>query len=166
MLDLLLKISTARDGVMVMALIAEMIVETVIVTANWRKNWPVMPPISAQGTKTAQSTSPTATIGPGDLFHGLERGGAGLEPVGHLPLDVFQHDDRVVDYDADRQHQPEERNVVQAEAKRGHHGEGADERDGHVDHRQDHRPPVLQEEEHDHADDGDGQEERAADVGD
>ena len=35
-----LKISTARDGVMVRALMAEMIVETAIVTANWRKNWP------------------------------------------------------------------------------------------------------------------------------
>src|SRR5256885_2818489 len=30
-----LKISTARDGVMVTALIADMIVETAIVTANW-----------------------------------------------------------------------------------------------------------------------------------
>ena len=38
-----LKISTARDGVMVMALMAEMIVETAMVTANWRKNCPVMP---------------------------------------------------------------------------------------------------------------------------
>ena len=33
-----LKISTARDGVMVRALTAEMIVETAMVTANWRKN--------------------------------------------------------------------------------------------------------------------------------
>ena len=31
----------------------------------------------------------------------------------------------------------------------GHHGERADQRDRHVDHRQDHRPPVLQEEQHD-----------------
>ena len=30
-----------------------------------------------------------------------------------------------------------------------HDGEGADQRDRHVDHRQDHGPPVLQEHEHD-----------------
>ena len=33
-----LKIKTAREGVIVRALIAEMIVDTAIVTANWRKN--------------------------------------------------------------------------------------------------------------------------------
>ncbi len=150
---------------MVMALIAEMIVETVIVTANWRKNWPVMPLISA-GHEDGAEHQPHGDDWPGDLFHRLERGGAGLKPVGHLPLDVFQHDDCVVDHDADRQHQPEERNVVQAESQRGHHGERADERDGHVDHRQDHRPPVLQEKEHDQADNGHGGQQRAADVRD
>ena len=59
-----LKIMTAREGVIVTALMAEMIVETAMVTANWRKNWPVMPPMNAQGTKTALSTKATATMGP------------------------------------------------------------------------------------------------------
>ena len=38
-----------------------------------------------------------------------------------------------------------------------HDGEGADQRDRHVDHRQDHGLPVLQEEQHDdgHQQDGD-----------
>jgi hypothetical protein len=56
--------NTARDGVMVMALMAEITVETEIVRANWRKNWPVMPLMKAHGTNTAHSTRPTATIGP------------------------------------------------------------------------------------------------------
>ena len=43
-LSSVLKITTARDGVMVRALMAEMIVETAMVTANWRKNWPLTPP--------------------------------------------------------------------------------------------------------------------------
>ena len=43
---------------------AEMSVETEIVTANCRKNCPVMPPMNAQGTNTAQSTRATAMIGP------------------------------------------------------------------------------------------------------
>ena len=59
-----LKSKTAREGVMVTALTAEMTVETEIVSANWRKKWPVMPPMNAQGTNTAHSTRATATIGP------------------------------------------------------------------------------------------------------
>ena len=59
-----LKIITARDGVIVSALIAEMIVETAIVTANWRKNWPVIPPRKQQGMNTELSTRVIARIGP------------------------------------------------------------------------------------------------------
>ena len=49
---------------MVTALTAEMTVDTATVTANWMKNWPVMPLMNAHGTKTAHSTRPTAMIGP------------------------------------------------------------------------------------------------------
>ena len=50
------KMMRARDGVIVRALMAEMIVEAAIVTANCWKNRPVMPLMKAHGTKTAQST--------------------------------------------------------------------------------------------------------------
>ncbi len=43
---------------------AENTVETAIVTANWRKNCPVIPPMNAHGTNTAQSTRATAITGP------------------------------------------------------------------------------------------------------
>ena len=43
---------------------AEKTVETAIVTANCRKNCPVIPLMNAQGTNTAQSTSATAITGP------------------------------------------------------------------------------------------------------
>ncbi len=56
--------NTAREGVIVMALRAEMTVDTEIVTANCRKNNPVMPPMKAHGTNTAHSTRATAMIGP------------------------------------------------------------------------------------------------------
>ncbi len=49
---------------MVSALIAEMIVETAIVTANCRKNWPVMPPKKQHGTNTELSARVMARIGP------------------------------------------------------------------------------------------------------
>ena len=59
-----LKIKTAREGVIVSALIAEMIVDTAIVTANWRKNCPLMPPRKQQGMNTALKTSVIASTGP------------------------------------------------------------------------------------------------------
>ena len=49
---------------MVSALIAEMIVDTAIVTANCRKNCPEMPPMKQQGMNTELRTSVMATIGP------------------------------------------------------------------------------------------------------
>ncbi len=55
---------TARDGVMVSALTAEMIVETAIVTANCWKNWPVIPLRKQQGTNTELRASVMAMIGP------------------------------------------------------------------------------------------------------
>ena len=41
-----------------------MIVETAIVTANWRKNWPVIPPRKQHGMNTELSTSVIARTGP------------------------------------------------------------------------------------------------------
>ena len=54
----------ANAGLSVRELIAEKTVETEIVTANCKKNRPVIPLMNAQGTKTAHSTSATATTGP------------------------------------------------------------------------------------------------------
>jgi hypothetical protein len=58
------KIQAARAGVMVMALTAEMIIAAEMVRANWRKNWPVMPPRKAPGSSTELRTSVMARIGP------------------------------------------------------------------------------------------------------
>ncbi len=49
---------------MVSAFTAEMIVETAMVTANCRKNWPVMPVMKQQGMNTELSASVIARIGP------------------------------------------------------------------------------------------------------
>ena len=54
----------ARAGLSVSELKAEKTVETAMVTANWRKNWPVMPLMNAHGTNTAHSTRATAMTGP------------------------------------------------------------------------------------------------------
>ena len=54
----------ASAGLSVSELMAEKTVDTEIVTANWRKNRPVMPLIKAHGTNTAHSTRATAITGP------------------------------------------------------------------------------------------------------
>ena len=51
----------------------------------------------------------------GDLGHRLDRRLARRQPAGDPALDVLQHDDGVVDDDADRQHQAEQRQVVERE---------------------------------------------------
>ena len=85
----------------------------------------------------------------------LMRRFARRQPVGDIALDVLDDDDGVVDDDADRQHQAEQRQVVQREAERRHDGERADERHRHGDQRNDRRAPVLQEQEHDEDDQDD-----------
>ena len=59
-----LKMITARDGVIVSALTAEMIVDTAIVTANCWKNCPVIPLRKQQGTNTELRANVIAMIGP------------------------------------------------------------------------------------------------------
>ena len=54
----------ARAGLRVNELNAEITVDVAIVNANWRKNWPTIPEMNAQGTKTAVSTRPMAITGP------------------------------------------------------------------------------------------------------
>ncbi len=79
------------------------------------------------------------------LIHGLDR----RIMAAHALLDIMRgaldHDDGVVDHDADRQHDREQRREVHGEAERPHHGEGADDRDRHGGRRHQHGAPVLQE---------------------
>ena len=51
--------------------------------------------------------------------------------------DVLQHDDGVVDDDADHQHQREHRHAVEREVERRHHAEGRDDRG------REWRPPAM-----------------------
>ena len=137
-----------RAGLSVSELSAERIVETAIVRANWRKNCPVMPVMNTQGRNTQVSTRPMAISGAGDLGHGLVGGRARRQPLLDVVLGGLDHHDRVVDHDADGQHQPEQRERVEAEAHHGHGGERADDRHRHGDQRDQRRAPVLQEHEH------------------
>ena len=69
--------------------------------------------------------------------------------AGHALLDIvcgaFDHDDGVVDHDADRKHDRKQRRQIDGEAERRHRGKGADDGDRHGGRRHQHGPPVLQE---------------------
>ena len=69
-----------------------------------------------------------------------------------MAFDVLHHDDGVVDDDADGEDQAEEREAVERESEGRHNREGADQGHWNGDHRNDRRPPALQEN-HDHDDD-------------
>jgi len=84
----------------------------------------------------------------GDLLHRFARRLLGRQPVRKVVLNILDDHDRVIDHDADRQHQAEQGEVVEAESECGHHGKRADERNGYGDERDHRRPPVLQEHEH------------------
>ena len=86
---------------------------------------------------------------PEQLAHGAARRLAS----GHALLDVvdgaFDHDDRVVDDDADRQHDREQSGEVDREAERRHGSKGADDGDRHGGGRHQHGAPILQEHQND-----------------
>ena len=72
---------------------------------------------------------------PGDLVHRLEGRVARRQPVLDVVLDRLDDDDGVVDDDADRQHQAEQRQRVDREPEQREDGEGADQRHRHREQR-------------------------------
>ena len=85
-----------------------------------------------------------------DFLHGLVRRFARRQAVADVSLDVLDDHDRVVDHDADGEHQAEQRQRVDREAERQHQRERADDRHRHREQRNDRGAPGLQE--HDHHD--------------
>ena len=114
-------------GVSVSATKPEIVTDTAIVIANCRYISPTRPPRNATGRNTAFSTSTIAMTRPADLGHRAPRRLARVDVlVAHVPLDVLEHDDRVVDDDADREHHAEQRQRVDREAEQVHARERAD----------------------------------------
>ena len=110
-----------------------------------------MPGMKATGTNTDSSTSVMAMIGAGDLAHRL-LGRLRDRELGLLldhPLDVLDDDDRIVDDDADGQHQRQQRDGVGRVADRQHDREGADDRHRHRDQRDQRRAQLAEEQEDD-----------------
>src|SRR6516162_4528871 len=86
---------------------------------------------------------------PTDLVHRPMGCLQGRHAVAHVALDVFDDDDRVVDDDADREHEAEQGQVVERYAEGHKDRERPDEGDRNRNDRDDGRSPALQEEEYD-----------------
>ena len=136
----------------------------VTVTANSRKSLPTMPPSINNGMNTATSDRLIETmvkpISDEPSRDSLECRLAALE----VSLDVLDHDDSVIDYEANRDAQAHQREVVQTEAAGIHHGHRAYECERYGDARNGCRPGASKEYE-DHGDDQhDGKKERSFHV--
>ena len=82
-----------------------------------------------------------------------QRGVHARQSFAHMALDVFDHDDGVVDDQPDRKHDREQREQVEREAEELHQEERADERNRNRDDRHDDRAERAEEQEdHDHHD--------------
>ena len=116
----------ASAGDRVSALTADSSTEIAMVIANCWYSAPVMPPMKPTGTNTAVRMSAMAMTGPDTSSIALMVASFGL----HAVLDVVHHrlhdDDRIVDDDADGEHQAEQRQHVDREAEQREEHERAD----------------------------------------
>ena len=113
------------------ALKAESSTEIAIVSANCWYIRPVRPPRNATGMNTAERMSAMPMTGADTSFIAWMRRVLRC----HAVLDVVHHrlddDDRVVDDDADGEHEAEHRQRVDREAEQREEDERADQRDRH-----------------------------------
>ena len=86
-----------------------------------------MPGRNAAGRNTAISTSVMPMIGPSSSSMARIAASWARMPALDVVRRALDHDDGVVDDDADRQHEAEQRRQVDREAERRHGGEGADD---------------------------------------
>ena len=108
--------------------------------------------MNAVGRKTRDQHQRDGDERAADLVHGLVSGLARRQALAQIALDVLDDDDRVIDDDADREHETEQRQSVERDPHRRHDGERADQRHGDGDDRNDRGAPRLQEQDDDHDD--------------
>ena len=98
---------------------------------------------------TAASDKRHRNDGESDFARSDQRGRQRLLAHFHVPENVFQHDDGVVDDEADREDQRHHRQVVQAVIQQVHHGERADDRERQRQAGNHRRRDIAQEQEDD-----------------
>ena len=140
----------ASIGVSVKLTSSDTMMANAIVNPKLFMKRPTMPPMKPTGHEDRDQRQRRRQHGQADFARGLHGRG---ELVDVLLLDeaidVLQHDDRVVDDDADRQRQREHRHGVQREAHVPHQPERGDDRRRNRDRRDDRRAQVGEEQQHD-----------------
>ena len=86
--------------------------------------------------------------GAADLVHRLVRGIARRQAALQISFDVLDDDDRIVDDNADRQHQTEQREIVERKSESRENGKRADQRNRNGDDRDHRSAPALQKKDH------------------
>ena len=82
----------------------------------------------------------------------------------HVAHDVLEHDDGVIDDEADAERNRHQREIVERVVEHPHDGEGADDRHGQREARDDRRGEVAQEQENHQHDQEDGEQQRELHV--
>ena len=113
---------------------------------------------------TAARISAMPMTGPDTSSIALQRRVPRAHPFFDVMLHRLDDDDRIVDDQADREHEAEERQRVDREAEQREDGERADQRHRHGEHRDQRRAPVLQEQEDDDDDEHHRFDERLQDL--
>ena len=117
-------------GVSVTDTMPEIRIATQMVTENSRNSRPRMPPRNSTGMNTAASDSVIETMVKPISFDPASAAYERLFAHLHVPENVFEHHDGVVDDEADGKNQRHHRQVVQAVVQQVHDGEGADDGEG------------------------------------
>ena len=86
--------------------------------------------LEGDGEKNDHQTCGDGEDGPGDFFHGKQTGFEGGHALLNVADDVFEDDDRVIDHDADGQHQGQQGKDVDAITEEVEQPEGSQNRDG------------------------------------
>ena len=97
------------------------------VTPNWKKILPIMPPMNATGMNTATTASDVDDHGEPDLVGAFLRGAVVVFPHLEVAHDVLAHHDGVVDQQADRERQRQQRHGVHREVEHPHDEERRDD---------------------------------------
>ena len=104
------------------------------------------------GIKTAESTSAMPMTGAGHFTHGLKRRVARRHSFFDVTFDCFDNDDRVIDHQADREHETEKRKRVDRESEQRKQHKRADQRNRHGAQRNQRCAPALEKNENDEHD--------------
>ena len=124
--DALVSMREASIGQSVSATTQDSSTDMASTKPNSRNRPPVWPGRKEIGTKTATSVSRRGDDGEEHLLRAEHGGGARTHALVAPPHDVFQHDDGVVDDQARRQHQRQQRQDVDREAGEIDRGDRAD----------------------------------------